>query len=103
MHLQKEIAKGVERRRNCDEQYEQSPEESGQAPTIESVWCQPAQFKPAYKIENSWQHQPKGRFEANRPGTEDRVGNIWHGLNGSNAECRITLASIAHKSLEICD
>src|SRR3981081_3729878 len=102
MHLQKEIVEGVERRRNCDEQCEQSPEERGQAPTIESVWCQPAQFKPAYKVENSGQYQRKGWCEENRPGTKDRVGNIGHGLNNNSAKCRITLACIAHKSLEIC-
>jgi hypothetical protein len=81
MHLQKEIGETVERGRDCDVYGEQSPEETGQAPTIESLGSQTAQLKPASEVKESSQYQRKGWSETNRPGTKDRVGNVWHGLN----------------------
>jgi hypothetical protein len=103
MHLQKEIAEGVERRRNCDEQCEQSPEERGQEPTIESVGSETAQLGPAPEVNESGQYQRQGWFETNRPGTEDGIRNIWHGLSNNSEKYRITLIRIARKSSEICE
>jgi hypothetical protein len=103
VYLQKETAETIEWRRDGDEQGDQSSEETGKAPTIESLGSEPAQLEPGSEINESSQYQRQSGSEKDRPGTEDGVGNIWHGLNNNSEERGITLACIARKSLEICE
>jgi hypothetical protein len=103
VYLQEEIAETIEWRRDGDEQADQSPKETGKAPTFESLGRETAQLEPASEVNKSSQYQRQSWSEKDRPGTEDGVGNIWHGLSKNSEERGITLACIARKSLEICE